>query len=109
MSQLRTPKGERDAGTFTSRAKRHRAAVAAVMPFVPAPKPQAPPVQRAATGGISPLITSQPGQGNLWWLRAVNIPDDPLPPLGSAPPARYSAWGWSQVLKLARRQNDHAA
>jgi len=64
---MRTPRGQSGAGTFTNRAKQHRATVAKVMPFVPAPKPQAPPQRATTTGGISPLITSQPGSGNLWW------------------------------------------
>ena len=35
--QMRTAKGQHQAGTFTTRAKQHRAMVAKAMPFAPAP------------------------------------------------------------------------
>lgn len=45
--QMRTAKGEHQAGTFTTRAKQHRAMVARIIPLPPAPHPT---TQRSATG-----------------------------------------------------------
>ena len=52
--QMRTAKGEHQAGTFTTRAKQHRAMVAKAMPFAPAPtatgRSAATNGRRASTG-----------------------------------------------------------
>jgi hypothetical protein len=51
-SRMRTPKGQHGAGTFTSRPKLHRAAVARALPFAAVqPRPPTSAAARSTTPG----------------------------------------------------------